>query len=53
MKSDYRTDQAFLGLSSPTALEGFLEAEPDAIVVANPEGEQAGGTMDPTCGEGT
>ena len=33
--SDYRADLATLGLSSPMALEGFLEAAPDAIVVVD------------------
>ena len=33
--SDYRADKASLGLSSPMALEGFLEAAPDAIVVVD------------------
>jgi PAS domain S-box-containing protein len=33
--SDYRADLATLGLSSPLALEGFLEAAPDAIVVVD------------------
>jgi len=35
MMSDYRADKASLGLSSPMALEGFLEAAPDAIVVVD------------------
>jgi len=33
--NEYRADQATLGLSSPMALEGFLEAAPDAIVVVD------------------
>jgi PAS domain S-box-containing protein len=33
--SDYRAYLATLGLSSPMALEGFLEAAPDAIVVVD------------------
>jgi PAS domain-containing protein len=33
MMSDFRASLATLGLSSPMALEGFLEAAPDAIVV--------------------
>jgi PAS domain S-box-containing protein len=33
--SDYRAYLATLGLSSPLALEGFLEAAPDAIVVVD------------------
>lgn len=36
--SDDRTYLATLGLSSPMALEGFLEAAPDAIVVVDPSG---------------
>ena len=35
MMSDYRAYLATLGLSSPMALEGFLEAAPDAIVVVD------------------
>jgi len=35
MMSDYRAYLATLGLSSPLALEGFLEAAPDAIVVVD------------------
>ena len=38
MMSDYRADLATLGLSSPMALEGFLEAAPDAIVVVDRSG---------------
>jgi PAS domain S-box-containing protein len=33
--NEYRADQATHGLSSPMALEGFLEAAPDAIVVVD------------------
>ena len=33
--SDYRGHLEALGLSSPMALEGFLEAAPDAIVVVD------------------
>ena len=33
--SDHRAHLATLGLSSPMALEGFLEAAPDAIVVVD------------------
>jgi len=33
--SDHRAYLATLGLSSPMALEGFLEAAPDAIVVVD------------------
>ena len=36
--SDYRAYLATLGLSSPVALEGFLEAAPDAIVVVDRAG---------------
>ena len=36
--SDYRAHQATAGLSSPLALEGFLEAAPDAIVVVDLSG---------------
>src|SRR6476469_1580867 len=36
--SDYRAYLATLGLSSPMALEGFLEAAPDAIVVVDRSG---------------
>ena len=36
--SDYRAYLATLGLSSPQALEGFLEAAPDAIVVVDRSG---------------
>jgi len=36
--SDYRAYLAALGLSSPMALEGFLEAAPDAIVVVDRPG---------------
>jgi len=39
MMSDDRTYLATLGLSSPIALEGFLEAAPDAIVVVDPSGD--------------
>ena len=35
MMTDYRAYLATLGLSSPMALEGFLEAAPDAIVVVD------------------
>ena len=35
MMSDYRAYLATLGLSSPLALEGFLDAAPDAIVVVD------------------
>ena len=35
MMSDHRAYLATLGLSSPMALEGFLEAAPDAIVVVD------------------
>ena len=35
MMTDYRAYLATLGLSSPLALEGFLEAAPDAIVVVD------------------
>ena len=35
MMSDYRAYLATFGLSSPLALEGFLEAAPDAIVVVD------------------
>src|SRR5688572_10246747 len=38
MMSDYRAYLATLGLSSPMALEGFLEAAPDAIVVVDRPG---------------
>jgi PAS domain S-box-containing protein len=38
MPSEYRAYLASLGLSSPTALEGFLEAAPDAIVVIDRSG---------------
>ena len=38
MMSDYRAYLATLGLSSPMALEGFLEAAPDAIVVVDRSG---------------
>jgi PAS domain S-box-containing protein len=38
MMSDYRAYLATLGLSSPMALEGFLEAAPDAIVVVDGSG---------------
>src|SRR6478752_8894245 len=38
MTSDYRAYLATLGLSSPMALEGFLEAAPDAIVVVDRSG---------------
>jgi PAS domain S-box-containing protein len=38
MMSDYNAHLATLGLSSPTALEGFLEAAPDAIVVVDRSG---------------
>src|SRR4249919_461639 len=37
--NEYRADQSTLGLSSPMALEGFLEAAPDAIVVVDPSGD--------------
>src|SRR5688572_7972078 len=37
--SDYRAYLAALGLSSPMALEGFLEAAPDAIVVVDWSGK--------------
>jgi PAS domain-containing protein len=37
--SDYRGYLASLGLSSPMALEGFLEAAPDAIVVVDWSGD--------------
>lgn len=37
--SDYRAYLATLGLSSPLALEGFLEAAPDAIVVVDGSGD--------------
>ena len=36
--SDDRAHLATLGLSSPMALEGFLEAAPDAIVVVDQSG---------------
>jgi PAS domain S-box-containing protein len=36
--SDYRAYLATLGLASPIALEGFLEAAPDAIVVVDRPG---------------
>jgi PAS domain S-box-containing protein len=39
MTSDYRAHLAALGLSSPMALEGFLEAAPDAIVVVARSGD--------------
>jgi PAS domain S-box-containing protein len=39
MMSDYRAYLATLGLSSPLALEGFLEAAPDAIVVVDGSGD--------------
>src|SRR5678815_1929421 len=38
MTGDYRAYLATLGLSSPLALEGFLEAAPDAIVVVDGSG---------------
>jgi PAS domain S-box-containing protein len=38
MMSDHRAYLATLGLSSPMALEGFLEAAPDAIVVVDRSG---------------
>src|SRR6187549_797749 len=38
MMSDQRAYLATLGLSSPMALEGFLEAAPDAIVVVDGSG---------------
>ena len=38
MTKEYRAYQATLGLSSPMALEGFLEAAPDAIVVVDRDG---------------
>jgi len=37
--SDHRAYLATLGLSSPLALEGFLEAAPDAIVVVDGAGD--------------
>ena len=39
MMSEYRAYLATLGLSSPMALEGFLEAAPDAIVVVDRSGD--------------
>ena len=41
MMSDFRAYLATLGLSSPMALEGFLEAAPDAIVVVDWSGNIA------------
>src|SRR5690349_14537544 len=38
MTKEYRANLATLGLSSPMALEGFLEAAPDAIVVVDEPG---------------
>jgi protein-histidine pros-kinase len=38
MMNDYRANEATLDLSSPVALEGFLEAAPDAIVVVDQSG---------------
>src|SRR4051812_31500639 len=39
MVSDSRADLTTLGLSSPMALEGFLEAAPDAIVIVDRAGD--------------
>lgn len=39
--NDYRASLVALGLSSPMALEGFLEAAPDAIVVVDEPGNIA------------